>query len=101
MSSVDGKEDELFIDQMIRQLMKDQLKERSTENQNNNNSYVYLENSTLNLVILYLLMREERRTNGEVDRLSEVISVENLDQIIADIKKEFEETITLLKEKLL
>ena len=103
MSELDGKEQELFVKSMIRQLMKDQLNELNTENQNNN-SYVFLENKTLNMVILYLLMKEERGTTGEnggeVDRHSEVKIVEQLDQVIADNKKEFEEVITLLKEKL-
>ena len=104
MSELDGKEQELFVKQMIRQMMKDQLNELNTENQENNNSYVFLENRTLNMVILYLLMKEERGTTGEksaeIDRHSEGKIVEQLDQVIAENKKEFEEIITLLKEKL-
>ena len=65
MSELDGKEQELFLRQMIRQLMKDQLNELNTENQENDNSYVFLENKTLNMVILYLLMKEERGKTGE------------------------------------
>lgn len=104
MSELDGKEQELFVKSMIRQLMNDQLNELNTENQENNNSYVFLENKTLNLVILYLLMKEERGTTGaksrEVDGHSEVKIIEQLEKVITDNKKEFEEIITLLKEKL-
>ena len=104
MSELDGKEQELLVKSMIRQLMNDKLNELNTENQENDNSYVFLENRTLNMVILYLLMKEERGTNGEksaeIDRHFEGKIVEQLDQVIEDNKKEFEEMITLLKEKL-
>ncbi|MCG7335713.1 hypothetical protein MHZ95_10525 [Sporosarcina sp. ACRSM] len=105
MSDREGNEQELFVKQMVRQIMKDQLNEWNTGNMENNHSYVFLENKTLNMVLLYLLMKEERRTNGEMDgedkRHSEEETIEKLEQAIADTKKEFEETITLLKEKLL
>lgn len=104
MSEFDGKDHELLVDQMIRKLMKDQLQERNIDKQESDNSYVFLEKGTLNLLILYLLMKEERRTNGEVsgdgDRLFELKIVEKLNQDIVDTKQEFEETISLLKEKL-
>ena len=45
--------------------MKDQLNELKEDKQETNNSFVFLENSTLNMLILYLLMNGERRTNGE------------------------------------
>ena len=104
MSDLNGKEQELFVKQMIRQMMKDQLNELNTEKRENNNSFVFLENKTLNMVILYMLMKEECWTNGEksgeVRRHSEGEIVEQLEQVIADNKKEFEEMITVLKEKL-
>lgn len=103
MSELDGKEQELLLKSMIRQLMTDKLNELNTENQENDNSYVFLENRTLNMVILYLLMKEERGTTGEksaeIDRHFEGKIVEQLDQLIEDNKKEFEEVLTLLKEK--
>ena len=46
---------------MIRQFMKDQLNELKEDKQENNNSFVFLEKSTLNMFILYLLRNEERR----------------------------------------
>ncbi len=44
-------------------------------------------------------MNGERRTNGEVNEDSQVKILEELEQVIADNKKDFEEIITLLKEK--
>ena len=60
MSDTRWKEQELFVKHMIRQIMKDQLNELKEDKQENNNSYVFLENSTLNMLILYMLMKEER-----------------------------------------
>jgi len=101
MSDVDGKEQELFVKHIIRQFMKNQLKE---DKQENNNSFVFLENSTLNMLITYLLMNEERRTYGEknkdIDKPSEAKTLEKLEHIIANNKKEFEEIIALLKENI-
>ena len=104
MSDLDEKELELFMKQMIRQIMKEQLSEVNTDQQKNNNSYVFLENRTLNMVILYMLMKEERSTNSKksegTNRPSEMETVEKLEQVIADNQKEFEKILTLLKDKL-
>ena len=61
MSELDGKEQELIMKHMIRQLMKDQFNELNTDKQENNNSFVYLEKSTLNMVILVSV--NERRAS--------------------------------------
>jgi hypothetical protein len=99
MSDVDGKEQELSVKHIIRQYMKDQLNELKEGKQETNNSFVFLENSTLNMLILSLLMNGQRRTYGEVNEDSQVKNVEELEHIIADSKKDFEEILALLKEK--
>ncbi len=99
MSDIDGKEQELSVKHVIRQLMKDQLNELKEGRQETNKSFVFLENSTLNLLILSLLMNGQHRTYGEVNEDSQVKHVEELEHILADSKKEFEEILTLLKEK--
>jgi len=99
MSDLDGKEQELLVKHVIRQFMKDQLNELIKDKQETNNSFVYLENSTLNLLIISLLMNGERWTNGEVNEDIQVKILDELEQIIADSKKEFEAIITLLKER--
>ena len=74
----------------------DKIKKDKREN---NNSFVFLENSTLNMLILYLLMNGKSRTHENVSEDSQVKNVEARDHIIADSKKDFEEILTLLKEK--
>jgi hypothetical protein len=99
MSDVDGKEQESLVKHIIQQFMKDQLNELKEGKQETNNSFVFLENSTLNMLIISLLMNGQRRTYGEVNEDSQVKNVEELEHIIADSKKDFEEILALLKEK--
>lgn len=98
MSDLEGKEQELVMKHIIRQFMKNQLNVLKEDKQETNNSFVFLENSTLNLLIISLLMNGQRRMDGEVNEDSQVKILEELDQIIADSQKGFEEIITLLKE---
>ena len=103
MNDIDGKEQELLIKQVIRKFMKDQLDEQKKIIKESNNSFVFLENSTLNMLITYMLMNGNSRTYGEMKGDENVFShvkiLEELDQIIGDSKQEFEEIITILKEK--
>ena len=57
MSEIDEKE--LVMKHVIRQFMKDQLNELAEDKQENNNSFVFLEKSTLNMVLTYLFMNGE------------------------------------------
>ncbi|MEK5068347.1 hypothetical protein [Sporosarcina sp. FSL K6-1508] len=99
MSEFDGNEQDLLIKHVIRQFMKDQLNERKEDRHENNNSFVFLENSTLNMLIIYLLMNGERRSFGEVSEDSQEKTLKKLEQVMADNKNDFEEMIALLREK--
>ncbi len=100
MSNLDGKEQDLLVQSVISQFMKDQLNGLKEDKGENNNSFVFLENSTLNMLILYLLMNGKSRTFEKVSEDSQEKNVEELEHIIADSKKDFEEILTLLKEKI-
>jgi len=95
MSELDEKEQELEVKRVIRQVIMDQLNELKAHKQESNNSFVLFEKSTLNI-----LMNFERRTEHEVNGNSQVKILEELEQVIEDNKKDFEEILTLLKEKL-
>jgi len=97
MSEIDDKE--LVMKHVIRQFMKDQLDELQEDKPENNNSFVFLEKSTLNMVLTYLFMNGERQNNGEVNEDSHMKILEELEQVIADNKEDFEEIIALLKER--
>ncbi|KAA0941662.1 hypothetical protein FQ087_21150 [Sporosarcina sp. ANT_H38] len=98
MSDLDGKDQELVMKHIIHQFMENQLNVLKEDKLETNNSFVFLENSTLNMLILSLFMNGQRRTGGDVNEDSQMKILEELDHIIADSKKGFEEIIALLKE---
>ncbi|WP_341300793.1 hypothetical protein MHB44_21345 [Lysinibacillus sp. FSL H8-0500] len=74
----------------IHQLIKEQLNRRNGQD----NSFAFLEKSTLNLLIAYLISEE---TTSNEQPASEARLVQQLDKILADSKAQFEEVIHLLK----
>ncbi len=82
-------------EQVIRQFMKDQLNNRKEDKQENDNSFIFLEKDTLNLLMNHLFTNVER--NASVHSQGEI--EEALEQIIADNKIDFEEIITFLKDR--
>ena len=99
MSDLDGEEQELLVQHVISQFMKNQLNGLKEDKGETNNSFIFLENSTLNMLILYLLMNGKSRTHEKVNEDSQAENVDELEHIIADSKKDFEEILTLLKAK--
>ncbi|TQR16304.1 hypothetical protein [Psychrobacillus soli] len=104
MRNPNENEQEILLKNLIRRLMEEQLDELKEEKKENDNSFIFLESNTLNMLIAYLLINQTNRKNGEVaddnSGLSQVKILEELDRITADNQQEFEEVITLLKEKL-
>lgn len=97
MTMSDQDEKDWLMKNGIRQFMKDQLSERQEDTQDNDNSFIFLEKSTLNMFMVSMLMNGERRTSVDVLEENHEIIVEQIDQLIAANKKDFEELITLLK----
>lgn len=84
----------------IHQLMENQLKVINEENQVENNSFVYFEKSTLNLLLLYLLSNESHEASDGLEKEALTNICEELERILVANEKEFEEVIHLLKENL-
>ncbi|WP_342505680.1 hypothetical protein [Sporosarcina sp. FSL K6-2383] len=82
-------------EQIIRQFMKEQLNDRKKDKHDNDNSFIFLEKETLNILMNHLLVNIEQRASGD----SRVQIIEVLEQIITDNQKDFEAIITFLKEK--
>ncbi|WP_342515038.1 hypothetical protein MKY34_10115 [Sporosarcina sp. FSL K6-1522] len=97
MSEVHGNEQDVFVKHILRQFMKEQLHERTEDKKDN--SFIFLENRTLNMLIIYMLMNSQRFTSQNDNRDAQVEILEELERIIVDNKKDFEEIITLLKEQ--
>lgn len=85
---------------LIHQFMEEHLNGMSEEKQVDNNSFVYFEKNTLNLLLLYLLSNDSHGT-ADVKKSADLTKVsEALEQMIADNEKEFEKIIELLKESI-
>ena len=99
MSDLDEKDQELLGKHVIHQFIKISLNDLKEDKQENNNSFIFLEKSTLNILMTSILMNTKSRTEEEGIRgESEAVLLKEIEQVIADNKKEFEEIIKLLKE---
>ena len=98
MNDIDEKDQELLGKRVIHQFINNQLNELKEDKLEDNNSFIFLEKSTLNILMSYLLMNSSSKTVEEVSGDNEVILLKEIEQVIAENKKEFEEIITLLKD---
>ncbi|QGH35231.1 hypothetical protein GI584_14760 [Gracilibacillus salitolerans] len=84
------------INQMITQYMKDYMGRMSNEEYKKNNSFIYLENETLHMLLMYLFMKNNSNsmdsTNVNLSELSEI-----LDRHVESNRQGYEEVIQLLK----
>ncbi|MBM7553622.1 hypothetical protein [Thalassobacillus pellis] len=101
MNKRDGRES-LLIKQLLREYMQAHLEETKEKRDSKNNSFVFLENSTLNMLLIYLLMQMDNQgTPGETDNgnFDFAGDLENiLDERMDEDAKAFEEIISILKE---
>ena len=83
----------------IRQFMKNQLSGRNEDTHDQDNSFIFLEKSTLNMFLMSMLANGERGASEGVIEDDHKEIVEQLEQVIAANKTDFEELITLLKKE--
>ncbi|HWI49155.1 MAG TPA: hypothetical protein VNU45_13125 [Rummeliibacillus sp.] len=86
------------IDSVIHQLMREQLTNFSTYTNEENKSFAYLEKGTLNLLITYLISGEKRKAEEIGDEKIEIKIIKQLDEMLEESKKQFEEVISLLEK---
>lgn len=84
------------IEHITQQFIKEQLANLSNYNSEKNNSFAFLEKGTLNLLIAYLIsgekLKKQEINNDEFDKHL----VKQLDEVIEESKKQFEEVISML-----
>ncbi|SFM06816.1 hypothetical protein SAMN04487943_10797 [Gracilibacillus orientalis] len=86
------------INQMVTQYMKDYMERISNEEHKKNNSFVYLENETLQMLIMYLFMKDDSNSHNQPNlNLSEL--VDKLDSHIINNRQGYGEVIQLLKDR--
>jgi len=86
------------IDSVIHQLMKEQLTNLPSYSNEENNSFAYLEKSTLNLLITYLISGEKRKAEVIGDEELEIKLIKQLDKMLEESKEQFEEVMSLLEK---
>ncbi|MFD2654529.1 hypothetical protein [Gracilibacillus thailandensis] len=95
-----SKRDQQSFDfnQMISQYMKDYIDRIHKEDYKKNNSFVYLENETLHMLLMYLFIKNtSNNTDSSQVNLSELAEV--LDRHIENNRLGYEEVIQLLKSR--
>lgn len=95
----------LPIEEILRQFTKEHFSDLN--HQENNNSFIFLEKSSLNLLLAYLLstpptapptapqIKDEQPSKSEALELK---AIEELDQLMNENEKEFQAILRLLKE---
>ena len=90
-------EEQKGLEQIVRQFMKDQLK-GVAELSKEDNSFAFLEKSTLHLLLTYLLSQDKGVPEEQVNGQFELLVLKQLDDLIEDSKVQFEELMNLLKK---
>ncbi|MFA1739625.1 hypothetical protein [Lysinibacillus fusiformis] len=78
---------------VIHQLLKDQLSRRNEQD----NSFAFLEKSTLHLLMAYLVSDEKKDFEQNNSPELEAKWLKQLDEMLEDSKAQFEEVVDLLK----
>ncbi|MGE7023083.1 hypothetical protein [Solibacillus cecembensis] len=98
MSEINNQQTEGLTEGMIGEFMKEHLTHVKKSNSEENNSFVFFEKSTLNLLLEHLLTGDKRNSNAVMnDQFGEVVMVK-LDEMIENNQKEFEDIINTLKK---
>lgn len=104
MSSNENLDPELVLKQLTHKLIKDKLEQLKSKNKDDH-SFIYLEGDTLSMLLMYLLKNTEKQNTvnstitKENDDFSSIELIKELDSLIVNNKKEFEDIIDQLKGK--
>jgi hypothetical protein len=88
----------LPIENIINQYVKEHFSDLKENLKENNNSFIFLEKSSLNLLLTSLLPMATNSTSIRNNEIAESTTIEKLDQMIAENKNEFDELLNTLRE---
>lgn len=88
----------LPIENIINQYVKEHFSDLKENLKENNNSFIFLEKSSLNLLLSSLLSMAKNSTSIGNNEIVESTIIEKLDQMIAENNKEFDELLNTLRE---
>ena len=98
MGELEEQKREIGLEQIVRQYMKDQLINVSDFKKEEDNSFAFLEKSTLQLLLASLLSGDKRVPVENGNGQFELSIVKQLDEMIEEMKVQFEEVMDLLKK---
>ncbi|MGJ9458030.1 hypothetical protein [Oceanobacillus sp. CF4.6] len=98
-----NQEQQLLIKQLVRDYLEENIEGVKNEDLKKDNSFVFLENKTLHMMITFMLTHLNNHPSPDVRKVGAESSVLEeispyLDAMIEDNKLAFEEVITILKE---
>ncbi len=103
MMKVNNQEMHTHFKRFLQQYIKENMEELSVNREDQNNSFIFLEDRTLQLIITYMFMkldsglyRGDRNEKAESAKIDEIIS--ELDVGLAESREGFEEVIRVLRE---
>ena len=82
----------------MKQFTKEHFSSITDEQQENSNSFIFPEKSSLNLLLAHLLSNNKYETSYPVNEEEGKKAVEKINQLINEKEKEFQEIIGLLKD---
>ncbi|AVK86506.1 hypothetical protein C3943_25010 [Lysinibacillus sp. B2A1] len=96
MSEFEKAQQEIKIEDITHQFIKEQLSNLSSCSSDKNNSFAFLEKGTLNLLIAYLLSGEKPKKEQFKNDEFDINLIKKLDEILEESKKQFEEVMSML-----
>lgn len=102
MSSNEKLDPDLVLKQLTHKLIKDKLEQLKSKK--DDHSFVYLEGNTLSMLLMYLLNNSDNQNtvNSPITKENDFSSIEiikELDSLIMNNKREFEDILNQLKRK--
>ncbi|RDY72743.1 hypothetical protein DXT76_00305 [Halobacillus trueperi] len=98
----DQNNHELLMKQLMKQLLENQLQEVQ-QNDKGNSSFVFLENHTLNLLLLSYLTRNNGSSSVPATHASPPedfsAAIQEVERMSEEANEAFEEVLTMLKER--
>jgi hypothetical protein len=88
----------LPIENIINQYVKEHFSDLKENLKENNNSFIFLEKSSLNLLLTSLLSMATNSTSIGNNEVLDLTIIEKLDAMIAENKKEFDALLNTLRE---
>ncbi|MFC0561971.1 hypothetical protein [Halalkalibacter alkalisediminis] len=97
------EQQELLFKQLTHHFLSEQLEQLKGNKEDKNRSFIYLESNTINILLVYLLMQmNTKKTNETASNNNNLIPeeiVEEINSVLHNNKKSFEDIISQLKEK--